>query len=254
MYAKYLGVAASQTGETSSLQHPPTSMMARQLQKTASDSDDANTESQQMIAVAHLLKQRKSHEKEMRQLRAKIQADHGSLNSLLDQRMRQTEIQAIDRRHEMVDSILKALGPPSEPNHRKTTTIAGTKIADHATYTSTTDVLAQSKGLVKEYEGLDGMISDMRSQQGDSVADTWKRKIRESEEQLRKGARVAARNVKKVLGADMSIDEAYKMEVDRKVEIQQDKGDNLSYELQRSLRYAERGVKRMAKGLPFEEA
>ncbi|KAH9864030.1 hypothetical protein J1614_009963 [Plenodomus biglobosus] len=174
--------------------------MARRLQKTAIDGDDANT---------------------------------GSQNSK-------------ERRDKITSIIYNALSPPSQLTNREKTTISGTKIANNTTYTSIMDVLSQSEGLIKEYERLDGMIADLRSRQTVSVAVTWKHEIRETEEQLRKGARVAVRSVKKVLGADVGSDE--------EAEIQPGDEEDLNHELRGSLRYAERGIKRMAKALPHEKA
>ncbi|KAI8935202.1 hypothetical protein NX059_007793 [Plenodomus lindquistii] len=228
--------------------------MARRTLDLAPDDGDANTESQQMMAVAQLLKQPKSDDKEMQQLHARAQADQKRLKTLLDQRMRQAERQAKERRDEITASILGALNSPNQITDHKTTTIAGTKIADNTTYMRTSEVLAQSESLVGEYERLDGIIADLRGKQNKSVADIWKQDITETEEQLRKGARVAIRNVKKVLGADIGSDGADKMEADEGIETQSGEGEELNYELRKSLRYAERGVKRMAKALPHEKA
>jgi hypothetical protein len=65
------------------------------------------------------------------------------------------------------------------------------------------------------------------------------------------GARVALRNVKKVLGADAEGGTDEDGDVDMEGE---GKTVELNYELQKSLRYAERGIKRMVKGLPVDEA
>lgn len=68
------------------------------------------------------------------------------------------------------------------------------------------------------------------------------------------GARVAVRNVKKVLGAVVDGDDN-DAEVKREDEMQEGDGggQELNYDLQKSLRYAERGVKRMVRGLPEDE-
>jgi hypothetical protein len=108
-------------------------------------------------------------------------------------------------------------------------------------------MLSASEGLVKQYQRLDDTIGELREGQYEPIADTWKQDVEDTDRQLKMGARVALRNVKKVLGADADADEDVDMESegDGKVE--------LSFELQRSLRYAERGVRRMVKGLPIEE-
>ncbi|KAF2849995.1 hypothetical protein T440DRAFT_555601 [Plenodomus tracheiphilus IPT5] len=227
--------------------------MARRLQMIAADDDHVNTENQQMIAVAQLFKQPRNDDKDMQQLRALIQAEQRVLKAVLDRRVGEAERQAVERRDEITSSIFKALSSPIQPAHREKTTIGGSKIADNTSYTSTTDVLAQSDSLVKEYKRLDDMIEDLRGKQTESVADTWKHDIGGTEEQLHKGARVAIRSVKRVLGADMENDEEDMMHADEDVGTQSGGEQELNYDLQKSLRYAERGIKRMAKALPFEK-
>lgn len=71
------------------------------------------------------------------------------------------------------------------------------------------------------------------------------------------GARVALRNVKKVLGADVQGDDLETAEQDSEVRVEvsvEPEKMELNYDLLKSLRYAERGVKRMVKGLPSGEA
>jgi hypothetical protein len=121
---------------------------------------------------------------------------------------------------------------------------------------SVTGLLSASEGLVKEYQRLDGMIANLRDEQSDPIADTWKQDVEETDRQLKMGARVALRNVKKVLGADVEGDGLGGTDEDGDVDVDMEgegKKVKLDYELQRSLRYAERGVKRMVKGLPMDE-
>ena len=68
---------------------------------------------------------------------------------------------------------------------------------------------------------------------------------------LRVGAETAIRNVKKVLGADVG-DEETEAE-DESARLQGLEKMVLNYELQKSLQYAERGVKKMVKCLPQDE-
>lgn len=128
---------------------------------------------------------------------------------------------------------------------------AGTEVAKSEIYASTTEMLTTSENLIKEYKRLDSMIEDLHDEQAEPIAAIWKQNIEATEEKLRTGARVALRDVKMVLGADVGSDE----DVDVTMEHDGDGGEKeLNYELQRSLRYAERGIKRMAKGLPYNEA
>ena len=95
------------------------------------------------------------------------------------------------------------------------------------------------------------MIAKLREEQPDTIADTWKQDIEDTDKQLKKGARVALRNVKKVLGAD--VEHSLMTDEDGDVDMEGGEKVELNYELQKSLRYAERGVKRMVKGLPMSD-
>lgn len=95
------------------------------------------------------------------------------------------------------------------------------------------------------------MIAKLREERPDTIADTWKQDIEDTDKQLKKGARVALRNVKKVLGAD--VEDSAMMDEDDDVDMEGGEKVQLNYELQKSLRYAERGVKRMVKGLPMSD-
>jgi hypothetical protein len=98
------------------------------------------------------------------------------------------------------------------------------------------------------------MIANLRDEQSDPIADIWKQDVEDTDRQLKMGARVALRNVKKVLGADVEGDELRGTDEDGDVDMEgEGKKAELNYELQKSLRYAERGVKRMVKGLPMDE-
>lgn len=158
------------------------------------------------------------------------------------------------RQDELATAIFNALSRPDEtfvPS--ETITFAGTDIASNGIYTSITSVLTSSEALIKEYKRLDDIVTDLRNQQAEPVSDKWTRNIEGTEEQLKMGARVAVRNVKKVLGADVEGEG----DEDGDVEMMDSESVErleLNYELHKSISYAERGVKRMVKGLPQEEA
>ena len=160
------------------------------------------------------------------------------------------------RRNEIASKIEQALKTPNRPIQGDTTTFAGTKIAGNAVYAFVTAVLTASERLITEYQRLDNTIKDLCTERTDSIADTWKQDIHKTEEQLKMGARVALRNVKKVLGAHVENEEPAISNEDGGGEMEgvvcEDEKE-LNYELRRSLRYAGRGVKRMAKGLPIDE-
>jgi hypothetical protein len=152
------------------------------------------------------------------------------------------------RRNEIAATILNALKTPNRPIQGDVSTFTGTRIADNAAYVPVANVLTASEALLDEYERLDKMIVDMRDEEAEPVVETWQQELQEAEQKLQMGARVALRNVKKVLGAD-----AGHKHSDEEMHNEGEEKQELNYELQKSLRYAERGVKRMVKGLPDDE-
>ncbi|KAI4677203.1 uncharacterized protein J4E88_007011 [Alternaria novae-zelandiae] len=206
-------------------------------------------ESQQMLSLSRLLEKPRKDDTQMQEFRATINADQKKYNALLAQRKLQAEKEQERRREELTSTIFEALQTPNRPAKGEPETFAGTQIAGNAVYTSVTSVLRASEALVNEYQRLDGMIAKLREEQPDTIADTWKQDIEDTDKQLKKGARVALRNVKKVLGAD--VEDSVMTDEDGDVDMQGGEKVELNYELQKSLRYAERGVKRMVKGLPM---
>ncbi len=155
------------------------------------------------------------------------------------------------RGEELASTILEALQTPNRPAQSERATFLATQIAGNAVYTSVDSVLSASERLINEYRRLDGMIAKLREEQPDTIADTWKQDIEDTDKQLKKGARVAVRNVKKMLGGNA--ENPVMTDEDGDVDMEGDAKVGLNYELQRSLRYAERGVKRMVKGLPMND-
>jgi hypothetical protein len=150
------------------------------------------------------------------------------------------------RRNEIASTILNALNTPNRPVQGETPTYPGTKIAENAAHATVAVFLSASEGLVTEYRRLDKMSRDMQSEDAAPVAETWNQEIQEAERQLRLGAKVARRNVVKVLGGVVDADGDEEM-------LDAESEQELNYEFQTSLRYLERGVKRMVKGLPDDE-
>lgn len=129
-----------------------------------------------------------------------------------------------------------------------------TAIATNAIYALLSDILDTSDGLITEYQSLDNLITSLRNENAEPVAATWKQNIENTEEQLKLGARVAIRNVKKVLGAEVEDEvDGLSDEKDTVCAIGLQEGE-LNYQLHTSLKYAERGFKRMVKGIPADES
>ncbi|KAL1801633.1 hypothetical protein ACET3X_001975 [Alternaria dauci] len=210
-------------------------------------------ESQQVLALSRLLEKRKNGDVDVQQFRAKIAEDRKKLNGQIAKRKLQANKQEQRHRSELAATILEALRTPNQPVQSETATFKGTRIAKNAVYESVSTVLTASSGLVSEYQRLDGMIAKLRDEQPAAVADTWMQDVEDTDRQLRMGARVALRNVKKVLGADVEDVVLGETDDDGDVEMEGGEGVALSYELRNSLRYAERGVKSMVKGLPVDD-
>jgi hypothetical protein len=156
------------------------------------------------------------------------------------------------RRHaELASLIVGALQTPNRLFPSEAITFPGTRIAANAVYPPIAEALTASEDLLEEYIRLDDMIKDMHKQM-EPLGESWNQDIEEVDRKLRLGAKVALRKVGKVLGVDKADeDDDGVMEEgeegglgDGEVE-----GTEGSYELQKSLRYAERGVRRMVKGL-----
>ncbi|KAH7083392.1 hypothetical protein BKA63DRAFT_403873 [Paraphoma chrysanthemicola] len=209
-----------------------------------------STESQQMLAVGSLLRRPKPDDKEVQQFRIEVASERERIKAQLDLRVHQAEEEELSRRNEIASTISNALQTPNRRVQGSVPTFPTTTIAENAVYTPIADVLATSEDLVTQYESLDNMITGMRDDQAGPLAETWHQELQEAERQLRMGARVALRNVKKVLGAD--VDDEIIDDAEEIVENEEDEKE-LNYELQKGLQYAERGVKRMVKGLPMEE-
>jgi len=148
--------------------------------------------------------------------------------------------------------MLDALRSPGNGAYGEPAAMVGTRIAENTLHASATAVLAHSHGLLRNHARLDELISALRSERAASVADTWRQDIEQTEERLRLGASVARRNVKQVLGADTHGMGGTDNEGD--VEMLPGEATGLNYDLQTSLQYAERGIKRMAKAVPSEKS
>ena len=109
-----------------------------------------------------------------------------------------------------------------------------------------------SEHLVGEYDRLDKMVVSMRDAEPEGITEAWTEDVERTARLLKIGAETAIRNVKKVLGADVGSEEEGEAE-DEGERLQGPEKMVLSYELQKSLQYAERGVKKMVKCLPQDE-
>ncbi|KNG45874.1 60s ribosomal protein l15 [Stemphylium lycopersici] len=163
-------------------------------------------ESQQMLAIGKLVKRPKKDEKEEKQFRATIAADQKALREFLARRRQQARAAQKHRHDELASTIFNALRAQDQGVQSETPASTSTLIGNNPVHALTSDVLNASEGLINEYQRLDDIISRLRMEESHSIADMWKQDLQETDKQLRLGARVALRNVKKALGADVEGD------------------------------------------------
>jgi hypothetical protein len=155
------------------------------------------------------------------------------------------------RRNELTEAILKALETPNHRVQGTPRTFGESKIARNTVFAFGATVLRASKALVEEYVRLDKIIVGMRDAESEGVAESWTEEVEKAGRRLRIGADTAIRNVKKVLGAGVEegcMEGSTLVEDDATMEALEQM--ELNYELHKGLLFAERGVKKMAKGLP----
>lgn len=163
-----------------------------------------------------------------------------------------SEEASLRRRNELSKSILDALQTPNRPVQGAFPTLGDTKIARNAIFKSIANILTASQHLVSEYDGLDKKITGMRDTEPEGLVETWTGDVDKTARLLKIGAETAIRNVKEVLGAEVEAEEAVGSNEEEEA-LAAVGNMELNYELQKSLQYAERGVKKMVKGLPQDE-
>ncbi len=148
----------------------------------------------------------------------------------------------------MTSIIADALQTPSRETQRDVAVFANTTIVTNPTVEAAGRLNVACQSLIRECDAFETMVADMAGENKNPIAETWAREVQETERLLKLGHRIAVRRVKRVLGAD---GEDGTEAVDQGGEGEREEG-GLGYGLLRSLRYAERGVKRMVKGLPVD--
>lgn len=152
------------------------------------------------------------------------------------------------RRNEFTKAILKALQTPNRTISGASPTLGNTKIARNAIFRSVAQVLTASGSLTGEFDRLNEVTVGMRDTETENVAQAWAEDVEKTARLLKIGAELAIRNVKKVLGVGMNGEGVEDMREESTTMEAIDRME-LNYELQRSLRFAERGVRKMVKSL-----
>ncbi|KAF2247804.1 hypothetical protein BU26DRAFT_540758 [Trematosphaeria pertusa] len=201
-----------------------------------------------MLALRPLLKKPRGDDKEIKQFHTKVAVDQRELKTLLQQRLHQAEKENSRRRNELACIIFEALQTPNQGTRDDVATFPRTAIANNVLFNSAGRVNTACQSLLVEYNTFETMIAEMAGEDKNPITETWTRDMEETERLLKLGHRTALRNVKQVLGAEDGEGEDGDME-----EAEDKNHAELNYELLKSLRYAERGVKRMVKGIPKDE-
>ncbi|KAF3037781.1 hypothetical protein E8E12_003608 [Didymella heteroderae] len=219
----------------------------------SSTSDDGD-ESQRVIALDSLLQTPKTNHKELQDFKAKVAADRQELKTLLGQCVRRAEQASVRRHHKLTEAILGALQTPNRPVQGTPPTFGESKIVRNAVLKSVASVLTASRELVHEYDRLDKMVVGIREAEPEGVAESWAEEVNRTAKLLKIGAETATKHVQKVLGADVEggdtkgstlVEDGETMEALERME--------LNCELHKGLVYAERGIKKMIKGLSEPE-
>jgi hypothetical protein len=174
------------------------------------------------------------------------------------------------RRNESVNLISRALSEPSTATSTSNTTAGNrdfpaytnTAIALNPLYNSSLDILNASKDLVADYNEIERIITHAVEEGAElDEAEDWRRELQEAERLIGLGKKKALRDVKRVLGAEVEDGDMMDVYSEGADGIRNDTDDHdnkifsyeVNYELQKALRYAERGVKRMTKCLPRDD-
>ena len=141
--------------------------------------------------------------------------------------------------------IVEALGKPTTPIKNEPSTFGNTKIVGNSIFSSAIKVNTTYYNMLSQYYDLESMIEELVPVNNTTITDKWMQDIEETERLLRVGHKTAARNVKRVLGM-----ESDGCETDEGGQNGIGVLEKLNMELREGLRYTERGVKRMVKGIP----
>ena len=140
--------------------------------------------------------------------------------------------------------IAEALTKPSRATKREPTAFSRTRIVKNAIYSSAVKVDTACRSMLSDYHNFEATIEELAGDKKNTVMEKWMQDVASTERLLNLGHKTALRNVKKVLDAKGDADETENS--DKGIGVQKE----LNMELRNGLGYAERGAKRMVKGLP----
>lgn len=159
------------------------------------------------------------------------------------------EEQYSQHRDELASFLSEALKKTNRHVRHAVTAFPDTKIAINPIFALAERVGVASQRVLSEYASFEKMVLNMRDETKDTVLHAWSRDLQETERLIDCGYKTALRNVRKVLDGKENQSSQFADEGKMEQEGKQPQ-ENLDYGLLKSLRYVERGVKRMVKSLP----
>ncbi|CAI6315364.1 unnamed protein product [Periconia digitata] len=234
------------SGAAGAAQKPPAQL--KLVRKRDHDEVDPATLDQQ----AKSSKRSKSDEGMLNQLREQVKNDQSEFKQMIQKRSDQVDQEDKRRRDDMVSMLGKALNTSDRPSLHATTTSRSPKFFTNPLFTSASKLSDSCENLLSQYEFLETTVKQMTNEQTKSVTAVWVKEVEDMERLLGLGHKKAVRDIKRALGIES---EAIKDGASNISEFQRNVEHDFA--LQKSLRYAERGVRRMVKSLPrdgIEEA
>ena len=134
---------------------------------------------------------------------------------------------------------------------------ASLELTSDLAFASAMEMVHNSKDLIKEYEETSELFASAGSHQERLIAEAWQSDVDRTARILQIGRKQASKNLEKVLGVERVETHAAKGQTGR-LEGEDDVEDGglpvreCDLGLQTTLKYAERGIKRLTKGLPDE--
>ncbi|OCL04739.1 hypothetical protein AOQ84DRAFT_415553, partial [Glonium stellatum] len=220
----------------------------------------------QLLALSKILHKPKRTDKALQEFRNRVEGNQRELEKLLEQKEDDIAHSGIQHQHDISVRIAKAFrklpadskGKKSTGIHTKYSTAAAVPIS-HPNFDQASRVVELSRDLLSEYETISTNVRRANPEQDQSITIDWENHFDDTIRLLSTGHRLALRDIGKVLDSSKrntneqggnAEDEDENEEVSSAFQWSR---TNRSSGLTSTLQYAERGVRRIAKGLPRSE-
>ncbi|PVH94299.1 hypothetical protein DM02DRAFT_676276 [Periconia macrospinosa] len=238
----------AQPNATNVTQKQPTQM--RVTRKRGNEETDSAACEEQEVAVPKPSKRSKGDDEVIQQFRDQVKKDQNELEQLFQQRSEEAEQEDKHRRDGFISMLGETLHAPHQSlsNDAVPTNPRNVYFAANSLHMSLSTISESCQSLLFKYNSLENLITQMANELDTSVTEAWATDVAETEKLLGLGHKQAVRGMKRALGmgAGGTGEEIPRIEGFQKEE-------KHGFELQKSLRCAERGVRRMVKGLPRSE-